>query len=282
MKVFISWSGEKSRQVAIALRDWLPGVINSVEPFVSAKDIYAGTRWQAEIAAQLDAANFGIVCVTRDNQSAPWLNFEAGAIAKAVDASRVIPLAIDLKPSDIEIPLGQFQAQPADEAGVREIVVSINAVCENGLQDSLLRNAFRIWWPELAKRLTDIEAKSEPSGTPERSDRELLEETLNTVRSFARTVSGPGQYVEPVPLDHPIILQLRELLEPEIENYEIRHGRGPTLGIRATPRPAGELRRKINELGNAHGIRIVLLPPRRFPPEAPDRPEVSAPAVDDE
>jgi hypothetical protein len=90
MKVFISWSGDKSRDVALALRDWLPGVINSIEPFVSAKDIYAGTRWQAEIASQLDSTNFGIVCVTKDNQLSSWLNFEAGALAKAVDSSRLV------------------------------------------------------------------------------------------------------------------------------------------------------------------------------------------------
>jgi hypothetical protein len=65
VKVFISWSGTKSRDVALALREWLPLVMNSVEPFVSAKDIYAGTRWQLEISAQLEATNFGIVCVTR-------------------------------------------------------------------------------------------------------------------------------------------------------------------------------------------------------------------------
>src|SRR3954463_13096994 len=112
MRVFISWSGEQSRDVALALREWLPAVINRVEPFVSSKDIYAGTRWQAEIAGQLDSSNFGIVCVTRENQGGRWLNFEAGALTKAVQSSRVIPLAVDLKPSDIELPLGQFQAQP--------------------------------------------------------------------------------------------------------------------------------------------------------------------------
>src|SRR5581483_8186823 len=110
MKVFISWSGKRSRAVAVALRDWLPGVINSVEPFVSSEDIYAGSRWQKEIAEQLESTNFGIVCVTKENQHAPWLNFEAGALAKAVESSYVVPLAVDLKPTDVEIPLGQFQA----------------------------------------------------------------------------------------------------------------------------------------------------------------------------
>jgi hypothetical protein len=104
VKVFISWSGQKSREVAVALRDWLPLVINSVEPFVSSEDINAGTRWQGEIAGALQTTNFGLVCVTRENHGAPWLNFEAGALAKAVDSSRVVPLAIDLKPSDIENP----------------------------------------------------------------------------------------------------------------------------------------------------------------------------------
>src|SRR4051812_44421684 len=115
MKVFISWSGQKSRDVAIVLRDWLPLVINSIDPFVSSEDISAGARWQGEIAGALEATNFGLVCVTKENQGSPWLNFEAGALAKAVDSSRVVPLAIDLKPSDIENPLGQFQAQPLSE-----------------------------------------------------------------------------------------------------------------------------------------------------------------------
>jgi hypothetical protein len=81
MKVFISWSGQKSRDVASALRDWLPLVINSVEPFMSSRDISAGARWQVEIARQLDTTDFGIVCVTRENQASKWLNFEAGALA---------------------------------------------------------------------------------------------------------------------------------------------------------------------------------------------------------
>ena len=45
MKIFISWSGEKSRRIALMLREWFPNVLNAVEPFVSSEDIAKGSRW---------------------------------------------------------------------------------------------------------------------------------------------------------------------------------------------------------------------------------------------
>jgi TIR domain len=186
MKLFISWSGEKSREVALALRDWLPGVINNVDPFVSSKDIDPGARWQAEVAGQLEQTNYGIICLTRENQAARWLNFEAGALAKAVEASRVVPLAIDLKPSDIEPPLGHFQAQPATKEGIQTIVQAVNAACESSLDAELLERSFSKWWPELADRLETIENAAPAPVGDARNERELIEETLELVRSLAR------------------------------------------------------------------------------------------------
>jgi hypothetical protein len=136
VKVFISWSGPRSGAVARALGEWLPELIQSVAPFVSSEDIYAGSRWQDEIATELDSTGVGIICVTADNQEKPWLNFEAGALGKAVQASRVIPLAIDLEPAQIKLPLGQFQAQPATEEGLRKIVASINEASGTSLEQS--------------------------------------------------------------------------------------------------------------------------------------------------
>jgi hypothetical protein len=45
MKVFISWSGERSFALANALRRWLKLAVQSIEPWVSSKDIVAGQRW---------------------------------------------------------------------------------------------------------------------------------------------------------------------------------------------------------------------------------------------
>ncbi len=66
MKVFISWSGEQSRIVAEALRDWLPDVIQAIEPFLSSHDIPKGARWGLELAHELEGTSVGIICLTSE------------------------------------------------------------------------------------------------------------------------------------------------------------------------------------------------------------------------
>lgn len=191
MKVFLSWSGERSQLVASALRDWLPQVINAIEPFLSS-DIDAGARWQSELTAELENTDFGILCVTALNQQTSWLNFEAGALAKKVGASRVVPLAIDLRPAEIQNPLGQFQAQPLTQEGMGKVVLTLNSTLPTPLPLARVEKAMTMWWPELESEIKKIEHRLSLNVTcgPTRSDRELLEDILNTVRSFARREAG--------------------------------------------------------------------------------------------
>ena len=67
MKVFLSWSGRMSRDIAAALDGWLPYVIQSVKPFVSTGDIDKGRRWSEVLAGELASIGYGIIVVTRDN-----------------------------------------------------------------------------------------------------------------------------------------------------------------------------------------------------------------------
>src|SRR5579859_5009320 len=98
MKIFISWSGESSRKIAIALKEWLPDVFVLLDTatWMSEHDIDAGARWAHRLSQVLEEAKFGIICLTRENQKSPWVLFEAGALAKSVQESRVIPYLIGM------------------------------------------------------------------------------------------------------------------------------------------------------------------------------------------
>lgn len=193
MRVFLSWSGPQSRAVAAELKKFLPKLMNEADPWMSKTDIAAGQRWAGEIAEALEKSSVGIVCVTRANQAAPWLNFEAGAIAKKVgDDTFMIPLAIDLHDTDVKGPLGQFQTKEADEDGVWEVVKAVNCALEKSRPEPDLKELFDLLWPELK---TVIEsAQKPPKNVPaKRSDRDIIEDILRNVRTIAHATARPGE-----------------------------------------------------------------------------------------
>jgi len=71
MKVFASWSGQQSKRVAFALKEWLPGVLQFADIFMSETDIASGDRGLPRIATNLNEAKFGIVVLTKTNVTAP-------------------------------------------------------------------------------------------------------------------------------------------------------------------------------------------------------------------
>ena len=89
MKVFLSWSGLRSKAIANALRDWIPDVFQQAEVWMSEHDIEAGARWSNELNNILEESNFGIICLTPENQYAPWITFEAGALSKEKKSERL-------------------------------------------------------------------------------------------------------------------------------------------------------------------------------------------------
>lgn len=187
MRVFISWSGERSGAFANALRDWLPLVLHYVEPWLSKADIGAGERWGLEVAKELGGSAFGICCITRGNANAPWILFEAGALAKSLDEGRLVPLLIDVEFSDISGPLAQFQAKKADKAGIFEILNSINQSEPNSIPEPRLTSLFDALWPQLEAQIQKLPA-SQGKSKLVRPQSDILEELVATVRNLeART-----------------------------------------------------------------------------------------------
>lgn len=198
MKVFLSWSGEISKDAACILRDWLPSVIQSIEPYVSSEDIEKGSRWATDIAKELERSFFGIICVTKDNYNAPWVNFEAGALSKSVDSSRVCPFLVNLKKAELpQCPLLQFQLTVYDKEDVFRLVTGINASLEQvqQLDEARLKKAFDVWWPVLQQQIEDLLKKSVHSSATKQNVQEkkpqLLEEILDLVREQQKVLRSP-------------------------------------------------------------------------------------------
>jgi hypothetical protein len=155
MKVFLSWSGKTSREVAQALHDWLPFVIQAVKPFISTGDIDKGKRWTDVLASELNETGYGILVVTPDNMDKPWLHFEAGAISKAVDKAFVSPFLFNVDPAKVIGPLAQFQATINDPDDILRLLSSINGRLPEDQQLSfeILSREFELLWPDLKKKL---------------------------------------------------------------------------------------------------------------------------------
>jgi hypothetical protein len=160
MKIFLSWSGPHSREVAKALDWWLPQVIQAVKPFFS-PDIEKGTRWSAQLDAALADARFGIVCLTPDNLDSTWIHYETGALNKSQDAL-VWTFLHGLTPKKVPPPLDKFEHTIAERDDVLRLLKSINErlrmVGGEPLSEGYLATAFNTYWPELEQKLLAAEA----------------------------------------------------------------------------------------------------------------------------
>jgi hypothetical protein len=206
MKVFLSWSGQTSRRVAEVLHGWIPTVIQAAQPYFSALDIEKGARWSKDIAEALEASLFGIICLTRENVERPWVNFEAGALSRIVDESRVSPFLFRLDPSDVRGPLGQFQATRVVRDDVWQLVQALNAHLEPAqqLRPDVLDRVFVRAWPDLESELNAIphdraERKAETPEAQARAQGAMLAEVLDLVREQHRALAESAATVGILP-----------------------------------------------------------------------------------
>lgn len=81
--IFISWSGDDSKEIALALKKVLEQKVfvgNSLCCFVSDQNISSGTEWWNTVKTSLKSCKLGIICITKSNAIAPWIHYEAGAM----------------------------------------------------------------------------------------------------------------------------------------------------------------------------------------------------------
>ena len=230
MEIFISWSGDVSKCVAMLFHQWLPRVIQCLRPWFSDADIGKGVRWASEISQKLDGINFGIICVTRENVNAPWLLFEAGAISKIIGIAKVCPVLLDIEKSEMSSsPLSQFQMTEIDKSDMFKLLKDINK-CLPGtsVSEDILKRTFEKFWPEFEKIALYLKSFASPS-LARQSDRQILEELMKKVCSIEKTV---GAYL----IDRPKGLRCAEYLRakgtPDFKEPDLNLPNG-SFGLRA-------------------------------------------------
>ena len=178
------------------LKEYLPSILQRVRPWLSEQDIDAGTRGVREIAKQLEVTHVGIVCLNAENQEAPWILFEAGAISKFVETSRAIVLRIGMTITDVKKgPLSEFQSVGTDSDGILKLVKSINLSfpIDEQLETAILERSFEGQWPSLKNALDSALATPSTPAKVKRDTDEMIEEILTLVRqqSQAQQVTTP-------------------------------------------------------------------------------------------
>jgi TIR domain len=188
MKVFISWSGERSKAVAKGLYEWLPDIVNAVKPFMSEENIRKGELWRSVLAQELKENNFGIICLTPESLESTWLHFEAGAIAKATNL--IWTYLFQVQPAQVKSPLADFQHTIAEKEDTRKLVHAINAALgDQQRTEEQVNRVFDRSWLDLEAKLKAV-PPSATAAPPRPEPQDMLEELLERVRELKRSASA--------------------------------------------------------------------------------------------
>jgi hypothetical protein len=196
MKVFLSWSGSISKEIASIFRHWLPLLNQQFDPYMSEEDIEKGAQWSAELRSELEASRYGVLVLTPENTGSNWLHFEAGALAKSVDDARLAPILFELQPSDIRLPFSMFQTTQYERPEMLRLFLAMNrSAGEEAREESQLEKVFNTFWNEhddkiqpLLKRLRALR-----HGVPTKEDvtNQVLQELVVLSRQQSRILSSP-------------------------------------------------------------------------------------------
>ncbi|HKQ46807.1 MAG TPA: toll/interleukin-1 receptor domain-containing protein [Phycisphaerae bacterium] len=198
MKLFISWSGETSKQIALVMREWVRLVFPTVQPFLSSEDIRDGARWNETIGKELSETQTGLICLTPENLRAPWIHFEAGAVSKSPNTSTVIVLPFVVKVSEVPGTLSQFQVTPWEKEKILHLAKTINSLLplEHQRKETELAKVFEMHWPELAKSVSTLtdgigarDAKPKAAKVPLPDQQEAIERILLLLQEQQRAIN---------------------------------------------------------------------------------------------
>jgi hypothetical protein len=189
VKIFLCWSGERSKQFATAASQFLKTVFDDAVDTEISIDIQKGSVWFDDLSDALRQARVGLLCLTSEAVGSPWIHFEAGILAKALHdrletvppafvlsappvrrsaSLRIFPFLYGADASLLKGPLTAYQSTLArDRDDVWRLVETVQLVIDEEAGTSPdaesertrareRRIKFETAWPELTARLAGI------------------------------------------------------------------------------------------------------------------------------
>ena len=198
MRVFVSWSGDRSKVLASALAEWLPRVLPLVGTSIS-ESIPAGTEWRTVLMEKLKKCDAIVACLTPENVRSQWLNFEAGAAASMLDY-RLFPVFLGDDPLPPG-PLSGLQVMRFNENDLRHLVHRLNSHCEPNCPEAWVNEQFSLLWKDLATRIGEADRSWIDYDDAMDSIREHLKELerlmqVNVITFYVRDYAAPKDAID--------------------------------------------------------------------------------------
>ncbi|QXV66268.1 toll/interleukin-1 receptor domain-containing protein [Mucilaginibacter sp. 21P] len=221
MKVFLSWSQQRSKLVAHYLKEWLPYIMQSIKPWFSPEDIHRGEQWFNAINKGISESTTGIICLTKENKDKPWILFESGALFKGIDKSRLFTLLIDIEPSElIGNPLYHFNHTRLIKEDLLKLIKDLNQLSDEPRDAGILTKMFETFWPDFEERLKEIFASTKQANEDVADSNPdpqalMLENILQAVTNVDKAVSKITQAQDQKSIDVRKMIELETQLEEQ-------------------------------------------------------------------
>jgi hypothetical protein len=124
------------------MQSWLQELMPGDEIFHS-DAIPKGSSWYKALTTELHACDAGIFCITPESLRSQWMLFEAGALSQISDRPGLFAYLYGI--SEIDGPLGHFQATRFDRDDTRKFIESLAAIRSTPDKGAILK-AFDSTW----------------------------------------------------------------------------------------------------------------------------------------
>jgi len=145
-KIFLGWSGSRSKAIAEIVRAFIEALVPQPTIFFSPGDIDKGSKWRGAVAQELQDCDVGVWCLTRRSLKSTWVPYEAGAISKAAAPGLVCPVLFGISSTLLPSPLSDFHATEFNKSDLWRLIKNLTELSKSDVDTERLRGVFDGLW----------------------------------------------------------------------------------------------------------------------------------------